>query len=348
MKRIVLCFDGTWNTAADDDLPDEQRVETNVRRFYRSVTHEAADGTAQLAWYNEGVGTYALNRLTGGAFGTGLDKHILDGYRHLVDTHEDGDEVYILGFSRGAYTARSLVGMIRNCGLIRPGLFSEARIMMAYGIYRTRDDGPESVAAVAFRNAFAKTLTIHFLGVWDTVGALGIPPAIAERISAVDKVNAALYEFHDTNLSSIVRSAYHAVALDEHRREYDVTLWNPVKKPGQKLEQRWFIGAHSDVGGGYLDRSLSDLALRWMQDRALEASLALTPVTLGPANHAGDITDSYRAFLKGVYAKRYPRHLRRVLETKFGNELVDASVDQRRRDPALAYQPANPGLPTLA
>src|SRR4051812_1184222 len=142
MKRIVLCFDGTWNTPADEAIPEDQRVETNVRRFFRSVAPIGPDGIEQDAWYNEGVGTFRLNKLAGGAFGAGLDQHILDGYRHLVETYNEGDEIYILGFSRGAYTARSLVGMLRNCGLVRPTL-APLQIGIAYGIYRTRDDGPD-------------------------------------------------------------------------------------------------------------------------------------------------------------------------------------------------------------
>jgi uncharacterized protein (DUF2235 family) len=151
MKRIILCFDGTWNTPADDDIPEDQRIETNVWRFFRSIDPTGLDGVEQDAWYDQGVGTSALNKLTGGAFGAGLDKHIIDGYSHLVDTYEDGDQIYVLGFSRGAYTARSLVGLIRNCGIVRKSFTSKLQIGVAYGIYRTRDDGPNSDTAVTFR-----------------------------------------------------------------------------------------------------------------------------------------------------------------------------------------------------
>ncbi len=117
MRRIVLCFDGTWNKPADESAASENRVQSNVRWFFESVEAVGPDGVEQIAWYNEGVGTHWYSELVGGAFGAGLDQHILDGYRFLVQTYRDGDEVYIVGFSRGAYTARSLVGMIRNCGV---------------------------------------------------------------------------------------------------------------------------------------------------------------------------------------------------------------------------------------
>ncbi len=340
MKRIVLCFDGTWNTPADEAIAEDQRVETNVRRFFRSIAATGPDGVDQEAWYNEGVGAFRLNKLAGGAFGAGLDLHILDGYRHLVETYSEGDEVYVLGFSRGAYTARSLVGMIRNCGLVRPSVAS-FQIGMAYGIYRTRDDRADSNTAIAFRNMFSREIPIRFLGVWDTVGALGIPLQVTKRI------NSKFYEFHDTQLSSIVERAYQAIALDEHRGEYDIALWDAEEKPEQTLEQRWFPGAHADVGGGYPDRRLSDLSLRWMQDRALEAGLGVSPVLLGADNYKGPLTDSYRLFLGGLYARNHQRHFRPVMGTRFGNEVVDPALQNRRTDADAAYRPSNVGLPSL-
>jgi uncharacterized protein (DUF2235 family) len=120
MKRIVLCFDGTWNKPADENLPSDKQVETNVRRFYESLQETGADGVKQVKWYDEGVGTHWYDQFIGGAIGTGLEVNIVQGYEFLSETYEDGDQVFVLGFSRGAYTARSLVGMVRNCGLVEP------------------------------------------------------------------------------------------------------------------------------------------------------------------------------------------------------------------------------------
>src|SRR5687768_8496914 len=159
MKRIVLCFDGTWSKPADEDLAVDQRVETNVCRFYQSVRERDANGTRQLKWYDEGVGTHWYDRYIGGALGAGLEVNIIQGYEYLANEYEDGDEVYVLGFSRGAYTARSLVGMIRNCGLIHPKHLP-LRVAMAYGIYRTRDDGADSTTAKLFRRAFSREIKI--------------------------------------------------------------------------------------------------------------------------------------------------------------------------------------------
>jgi uncharacterized protein (DUF2235 family) len=339
MKRIVICFDGTWNKPADEALPADGQVETNVCRFYKSVKDQAADGTQQVKWYDEGVGANWYDRFIGGAIGTGLELNIVQGYHFLAEAYQDGDEVYVLGFSRGAYTARSLVGMVRNCGLIYPKHLA-LRVPVAYGIYRTRDDNADSFTAKIFRSAFSREANFKFLGVWDTVGALGIP------LDLLKDVNMKFYEFHDTKLSSIVENAYHAVAIDEHRQDYTATLWNPESAPPQKMEQRWFVGAHCDVGGGYDDRRLSDTTLRWMQDKASTLGLALDAVQVGAKNHLGEFTDSYAEFLGGIYARKNPRHYRAIGATRFGNETIDESV-RRRRDEDRDYEPQNNGLPKL-
>jgi uncharacterized protein (DUF2235 family) len=339
MKRIVICFDGTWSKPADEALAADQRVETNVCRFYESVRDRDKNGIQQVKWYDEGVGTKWYDRYIGGAIGAGLEINIIQGYDYLANHCEDGDEVYVLGFSRGAYTARSLVGMIRNCGLIYPKHLA-LRVAMAYGIYRTRDDGADSMTAKLFRQAFSRAIKIKFMGVWDTVGALGIP------LDVLSDAKMKFYEFHDTKLCSLVENACQAIAIDEHRRDYDVCLWNPDTAPAQVLEQRWFMGAHCDVGGGYEDRRLSDLTLRWMQDKAVALGLAVDPVTVGAQNYLGEFTDSYARFLGGVYAKKNARHYRAFGGTRFGNETVDESVTQRRKEDR-DYEPQNNGLPKL-
>ena len=340
MKRIVICFDGTWNKPADETSSANPQVETNVRRFFESVKDRGADGAQQLKWYDEGVGTKWYDRFIGGAIGAGLELNIVQGYQFLAENYEDGDEVYVLGFSRGAYTARSLVGMVRNCGLIQPKHLT-LRVAMAYGIYRTRGDNADSVTAKLFRSSFSREIKIKFIGVWDTVGALGIP------LDILKDLNMRFYEFHDTKLSKIVENACHAIAIDEHRGEYDVCLWNPDTAPQQKLEQRWFAGAHCDVGGGYPDRRLADTTLRWMQDKASALGLAVDAVQVGAKNYLGDATDSYGKFLGGLYARKNARHYRIIGAAKFGNEVIDDSV-QRRRKENREYEPQNNGLPKLS
>jgi uncharacterized protein (DUF2235 family) len=341
--RLIVCFDGTWNRP--DNNPDlTARIETNVCRLYESIkSGKLPEGDVQQKWYDSGVGTNWYHRIAGGAFGIGLDEKIRDGYQWLADNYPNADaadvEVFILGFIRGAYTARSLVGMIRNCGL----LLSENahRVRDAYALYRQRDEGADTDQAQIFRSRYSREIKIKFLGVWDTVGALGIP------LQALQWLNAKEYAFHDTELSGIVENAAHALAIDEFRVDYQATLWAPVVKPGQEVEQRWFSGAHADVGGGYPTRLISDIALGWMQRKAAAVGLAIDTSEIpeiARENWMHPPTDSYLKFLDGAYSKTHPRFYRTMQIGSGLNEVVDESVANRCRD-VPAYRPLNPGFP---
>jgi uncharacterized protein (DUF2235 family) len=376
-KRIVLCFDGTWNTPAEkfsglaalherfkelaglsdadmraaiEHVDPAAGVETNVCRLYRSVQRLGAGDVQagelpQTKWYDKGVGTNWYDNIAGGAFGLGLSQKIREGYQYLSDTYDDGDEVFVIGFSRGAYTARSFVGMIRNCGLLPKGQSgggpNSPMLLEAYELYRARDDGPDSERAQHFRaDKGARIIPIKFLGVWETVGALGIP------LESFDAFNKAQFEFHDTELSGVVQNAFHAVAVDEHREPYKVSLWDPKQKLNQTIEQRWFLGPHADVGGGYQSRALSDIALRWMQEKAQGCGLRLDGTGIPEVadnNVIGEMADSFKAFLFGVFALFNKRYYRPVCEAKFGNEVVDDCVPNRIKK-IMNYRPANAGL----
>lgn len=267
MKRLILCCDGTWNSAdqASDGVPSPTNV---VKLGYRVAKRDGA--TVQIVYYGQGVGTGNLvDRVTGGAFGDGLEDNIHDAYRFLVANYEPGDELYLFGFSRGAFTARSIGGMIRKCGILRRE--SVRHYADAVALYRD-DEHPDAPGPVAFRarhsvNAGAAT-PIRFIGVWDTVGALGIP------LRGLRALTRGQHQFHDTELSGSVQFAYHALAVDEHRAPFAPTLWQYKPKPGQSVQQVWFCGAHADVGGGYAVTALSDIALDWMIARAQGAGLA--------------------------------------------------------------------------
>ena len=376
-KRIVLCFDGTWNTPAEkfaglaelharfrelaglgdtemskaiEHVDPEAGVETNVCRLYRSVLRLDSDGQnggelRQTKWYDKGVGTDWYDRVTGGAFGLGLSRKIREGYQFLSDTYDNGDDVFVFGFSRGAYTARSFVGMIRNCGLLPKGKSGSdpdsPELLEAYELYRTRDDSPDSERAKHFRDQKrAPLIPIKFLGVWDTVGALGVP------LESFDGFNKQQFEFHDTELSGIVENAFHAIAVDEHREPYKVTLWDPKEKPNQRIEQRWFIGAHADIGGGYPSRMLSDITLRWMQEKAQRCGLRLDVrgiPEISEENAFGTLANSFKAFLGGVFSMFNRRYYRPVCMAKFGYEVVDETVPSRIKQ-SVAYMPKNDGL----
>lgn len=339
MKRIVLCCDGTWSTAA-------QPVATNVERFAKEVAPQAPDGTVQVVHYHAGVGTLPGERLLGGAFGYGLSAVVRDVYRGLVTAFSPGDEIVAIGFSRGAYTARSVVGLIRNCGVLRPEHVD--RVDAAYALYRRRDDAshPDAAEAAQFRAAYSVETRIRFVGVWDTVGSLGIP---LSGIALVDALNRP-WQFHDTRLSSTVDAACHAVAVDEHRRPFRPTLWAAPTDGDVPRHQTWFAGCHGDVGGGNPRHGLSDVALRWMAQHAADAGLAFlpdSPLSPGRAGggspRIGDVTPDPLGPVNETMTWAYRllgRYVRGIGTTDPTAEAVaDSVVTREGADPG--YRPEN-------
>jgi uncharacterized protein (DUF2235 family) len=272
MKRLVVCCDGTWNRP--DHIDKGVAAPTNVAKMALAVADSDGAGNPQLLHYQAGVGTRRWEHLVGGGFGVGLSRNVKDCYRFVVDNYAPGDELYFFGFSRGAYTARSIVGLVRNAGILRPE--HRDRIEEAYTLYLDprRDTEPSGIAAQLFRRSFSHDeVEVQFVGVWDTVGALGIPidgfrPPMLSR----------LWGFHDTRLSRYVRNAFHAVAIDERRGPFKPTLWQAqADAEGQTLEQVFFAGVHCDVGGGYREPELSEIPLLWMAEKARRCGLGLKP-----------------------------------------------------------------------
>ncbi len=251
-KRIAFCCDGTWDSAAS---------KTNVYKLYKSLLTSGE----QIPFYDDGVGANMLpiEKLAGGAFGTGVFQKIKDAYKKIAHVYEADDELFLFGFSRGAYTARSLAGMITACGLPTKN-FTDDLVDVAFKAYRDKDNRAKILQGLA--NCSMYKGKIKMVGVWDTVGSLGIP-------SVFGAVEPVLYGFLDTSLSPNIENAYHALAIDEMRMEFPPTLWSSQPAPGQTLEQVWFCGVHSDVGGGEPDdgdgsTALSDITLSWMMDKA--------------------------------------------------------------------------------
>lgn len=324
-RKLAVLFDGTWNTIKD---------RTNVVRLAELIATGSDGGEQPKPFYDPGVGVHALDRLSGGLFGFGLSKNIRDGYRWLAGNFRPGDELFLFGFSRGAYTARSLAGLIRKCGVLRTA--DKSLIHQAYDLYRDKDIHPDSTEAVAFRASFALETRIRFIGVWDTVGRLGIP-ATGVPFSRD------FYQWHNTELSKIVDYAYHALAIDEHRKDFAPAVWTVRKPENVEVEQRWFVGAHSNVGGGYRNDPLPKLALAWLQQKAKAAGLGFkADVVVDDQDALANIHDSYSEFMFGLYKifKGEKRHYR-----VFGrgvNETVDDSA-WRRWEVRPDYRP-----PTLS
>jgi uncharacterized protein (DUF2235 family) len=329
MKRLVLCCDGTWNRA--DQEIDDVPCPTNVVRLALRVAKR--DGaTAQVIYYDQGVGTgNVVDRLSGGAFGEGLEENIHDAYRFLVADYEPGDEIFLFGFSRGAFTVRSLAGMIRKCGILRRESVHHYRA--AVQLYRDANR-PDTPVPMEFREKHSLSgpdpIDIRFLGVWDTVGALGIP------LRGLRWLTRREHQFHDTELSKSVRFAYHALAIDERRAPFQPTLWTYKPKPGQAVEQVWFCGAHSDVGGGYRERGLSDLALEWIVAKASAVGLALDSGALNAYPLSPNCMDKVHNSRRGFYrlAPGTERTIGLAGETQDPTQCLHQSVrDRWDRDP---------------
>lgn len=359
-KNIALCFDGTWNCPSSN---------TNVVKIFRSILAEdktpvpvrggavSPRGDPNIKWYDKGVGTKFGNIFRGGFTGRGLAKNILEGYKFLVDNYEEGDHIYLFGFSRGAYTARSLAGLIRNIGILhslnapKDKKIEDSPVLMnGFRIYRRRDAGPDTEEAKFFRLQYSHDkVEIKFLGVWETVGAMGFPS------KDLDKVDLR-YGFHDTTLSSMVKNAYHALAVDETRPEFIPTLWTSKPKGENRLEQVWFAGVHSEIGGGKRI-SLTNIPLRWMQEKAMENGLALDPAKVVCIDKQAYLREkvsnhfdapwknggrnlfnlfSYKALLPGQKP-----HVRPIGGTQV--ECVHDLVHQKN-GPGSNYQPGNHGL----
>ena len=258
-KNIVFCADGTWNHPHSPVLVED--ADTNVYKLYKTL----AVTPSQITFYDDGVGSDGtpIDRLLGGAIGLGLFQKIKDGYTAIAHVYEEGDGIFIFGFSRGAYTARSLAGMIAVCGLPTKN-FDQKMVDVAFQAYRDKSQRDGLLASLANYSLFDAKITM--IGVWDTVGALGIP---GELFTFDDKT----YSFLDTSLHHNVLHAYHALSIDERRSEFQPTLWTSAPASGQTLEQVWFAGVHCDVGGGYGETGLSDITLAWMLNKAVTHGL---------------------------------------------------------------------------
>ncbi len=338
MKRIISCSDGTWNKPSVDQ--NGNIIQTNVQKIFQLIEkRDIKNDIVQIKFYDEGVGAEGsrFQQIVEGTTGEGLDIKILDAYKFIVWNYEEGDEIYLFGFSRGAYTARSLAGLIRCCGIMKS--YDLMLINKAFSIYRNRDHNTaDSQAAVDFKSQNSYNTNIKFVGVWDTAGALGIP------LEIFNIMNKEKYQFHDVQLSSTVENAYQALAIDEHRKQFAPSIWTQspsVKQYNikQNLEQVWFTGAHSDVGGGYTEAGLSDIALLWMIEKATSTGLSLKkPENLNP-NYKGPTHNSSTGVFLMDELSPYLRPI--TMDDDGAKASLSPSVLQRLNDSKCNYVPEN-------
>ena len=328
MKRIVICADGTWNRPE----ADEKDCATNVLKLARGINSVDSNGIFQQVFYDWGVGSY-YNAFIGGVTGKGIEKNVLDCYRYIVQNYSDGDGIFLFGFSRGAYTVRSLSGLIYNCGIIKRE--NAKLINKAFEHYKNPnvEYKPSGSKSIEFRENYSNLYRdISFIGVWDTVGALGIPFSV---LGLFDKKD----EFYDTKMGANIKAARHALAIDEFREDFRPTIWKGRK--GMNLKQVWFAGAHSDVGGGYqVDEKrgtlLSDIPLKWMIDEAESFGLSVEGYVKEQLSY--DCLTKLHNSRTLLYRSQRPYH--RKIARRHGDVIIHPSVRERwELDPN--YRPEN-------
>lgn len=342
-----------------------------------------ARGVPQLKKYINGIGTNTGQIVRGSIYGKGVIDRICEGYEWLVANYEKGAEIYVFGFSRGAFTARSLVQMVASCGLLRQSTLSEFSVRKLFDRYEAISKGkahaiwrlryykkdlpsgwaPNAVDQLLLDNSKVRVVKVRMAGLWDTVGAMG-KDAVKNHGAQTQKSAE-----HNVRPTRAQQYGFHAIAIDEHRPMFDVTLWRTFVENGKEestlkryvkyYEQRWFVGAHSDVGGGYQDDRLPDISLAWMLSKASTLGLVFTStVTPQAGGWAAPIHDSFKKFAFGIlniWAKVLPgdqRHYRQIgrtpksVKTVYGtqgvlmsiNEVIDPSAIERwKTDPA--YRP---------
>ena len=258
-KNIVILSDGTGQEGGVGN-------NTNVYKLFNIIEDRTKE---QIVYYDPGLGTRGSKYL-GMISGFGISKNIQDCYQFLFENFDSGDQIYLIGFSRGAATVRSLSSFIHYFGVLpksRPEL-----IKQAYKIYKIEDEMRRKAKADAFiERHHTMWARIKFLGCFDTVSALGVP---FKRLSAIlDQIPFFQHDFHNFSLSDSVENAFHALAIDDERKTFHPALWEADIKDYQSLKQVWFAGMHTDVGGGYAEHELSDIPFLWLLKKAVSEGL---------------------------------------------------------------------------
>jgi len=364
-KNIILCSDGTGNIANKDRG-------TNVFKLYEAV--DLHPDLNQKVFYDDGVGTerFKLLKLLGGAFGLGLSRNVRQLYASLARVYEPGDNIYLFGFSRGAFTVRTLAGFITRCGVLdaKTHCHNDGELMKfvegAYKAYRRRYSTLVAdiwrllfrwntkrkygfTEATEFRQQYAhqlgqgKDTPIHFIGVWDTVSAVGFPIIwVKDIMNLIYRVS-----FPDNKLGKNVSNAYQALSIDDKRKTFHPEMWDEESDgegENKKIHQVWFAGVHSNVGGGYPKQGMSLVALDWMMQYAGDKGLHFIPSARNRARDHANVNDKLYDSRSGlaVYYRYAPRNIAamsKVFHIKV--PLIHNSVLQRSLDVTDGYAPGN-------
>lgn len=333
MKRLIVCADGTWNIRDQVNEKTHTRRPTNVTKLARAVLPTDPHGIPQVVIYLEGVGTGpGMDKLTGGAFGSGIEDNIVSLYRSIIYNYSPGDEIYLFGFSRGAFTVRSLAGFMKLAGFLEKD--DDYYTPDFYACYEAGRGPGTPEWTKANHNVRDRRLCpeITMIGVWDTVGSLGAPGVLGQVFSRKK------YQYHKVDLFPEIRNAFHALAIDEKRKPFAPTLWEAPPGWGGNLEQAWFAGVHCGVGGGYPTDGLANAALRWILGEAAHLGVAFDTRYLDPFKeyHQAILYESMDLKYKALGA------ITRQLDASPAlHESIHESALKRIEDPELGYRPPN-------
>jgi uncharacterized protein (DUF2235 family) len=320
-RAFIVCIDGTWNSSAEESR--FKSYPTNVERISRLLVN---DGATQRVFYRPGVGTQGyIDRLIGGVWGSGTTRLICDGYRFICEHYQPGDRLSLFGFSRGAFQVRAIVGIIARIGVLRFGQLEY--VPKAVSLARSPLWMDRAVVD-AFSAAHCDKVPITFVGVWDTVIRYG--PVLAPVRKTLELAQRMRFGLVDNTIPFWVGHFCHALALDERRAAFWPWRARKDRSSQQQVEELWFAGTHSDVGGGYADTGLSEIALQWMIERAQYAGLLFHKQTSVRENC--DLAGVNPSRI-GIW--RFLRSQRRLVEE---SDHFHASVERRMR--AGLYQPA--------
>jgi uncharacterized protein (DUF2235 family) len=285
-KRLIVACDGTWLNSDDGEKNGELAIPSNVTRISRAIKSVSQDGIPQIVNYTSGVGTEGgpLYKLLSGTTGKGLPENVREAYAFLANNYHHGDEIFLIGFSRGAFTARSIAGLIGEIGLLtKKGLNDLPEVYE--DVQHRRDpsyvpkhpdipfprkpsaDDPRYGEEMERRGLTRLDIPIKAIAVWDTVGSLGIPRIGLLQRAGLQNRQSRATAFYDTKLSNCVENAFQALALDENRSSFSPAIWEKPEGNKTTLRQVWFPGVHANVGGGYDDMQLANITLAWMMSQ---------------------------------------------------------------------------------
>lgn len=361
-KNIVICSDGTGNSAIKDRG-------TNVFKLYEAVDlighRNDATLARQVAFYDDGVGTESVKflRWLGGAFGWGLSRNVRQLYAGLARVYEPGDRIFLFGFSRGAYTVRTLAGLIACCGVVDRAKFStnaglRRGVKQIYREYRRCYRTPlgnrlraayDPASAAALRRRFAVVhpayapegrVRIAFVGVWDTVDAVGLP--IDHLADALNHIHP--FRFPDFSLSPQVDKGCHAISIDDERHTFHPVMWDErCEQQPDRVEQVWFAGVHANVGGGYPKQGMSLVSLGWMMTRAERCGLRFSGVDREWWREHENVHDKLYDSRAGmaVYYRYKPRDIARICRDSHVEPKIHVSAIERVVQATDGYAPGN-------